>query len=280
MKKMVCDLCGSTEFIKNDGFFECQSCHTKYSEDEAKKLLKEIKNRRYEEKLTKADYLAKLFFSSHNPDEISYKTAKGIDAVMKCYDEVKLEDDTEPDYYLHAADFFVKANIEYKNGKRIVNNTKNTSILINQYLGFYDKAKECAKNKNLGDDYISEIENHKDAAEKLINDKVSKLKKKGTIKGTIIGLLIMGGILVLFLTIGSVIKPKAKYYVSKLPQYNAATVQVDGYIHKSESCCKKVADKFGAVVIEINPKDIAGYNEYGQAVTYEKAFRRCPYCYD
>ena len=280
MKKMVCDLCESTEFVKSDGFFECQSCHTKYTEEDAKKLLKEVKNKRFEEKLAQADDLAKKFFSSSNPDVIVYKNAKGIDAVMKCYEEAKSEDDTEPDYYLHAADFYVKASIEYKEGKRIKNNTNNTAILINQYLGFYDKAKEYAKKNNLGDDKLYEIERQKETAEKLIKEKVPKLQKKGTVKGIIIFLLIIGAFIAFGLTIGNIINPGTKYYVAKLPQYNAATVQVDGYIHKSKSCCQKVADKFDAEVIEIKLKDVAGYTEYGQAVTYEKAFKRCPYCYD
>lgn len=278
MKKMVCDLCESTEFVKADGFFECQSCHTKYSEEDAKKLLKEVKNRRFGEKLAEADDLAKKYFSSSNPKEIVYKTAKGIDAVIKCYEEANKEDETEPDCYVHLADFYLKASIDYNNGKGVINDLNNSSQKINQCLGFYDKAKEYVKKKNLGDDKLYEIDKHKEAAEKLINERVPKLKKKGIIRLTLLILLAMGG----FLLMGGIIAKVVDhgYYVAKLPQYNAATVQVDGYIHKSKSCCQKVANKFGAEVIEIKLKDVAGYTEYGQAVTYEKAFLRCPYCYN
>ena len=42
MKAIVCELCGSNELIKTDSVFVCQHCGTKYSLEEAKKLLVEI----------------------------------------------------------------------------------------------------------------------------------------------------------------------------------------------------------------------------------------------
>lgn len=70
----------------------------------------------------------------------------------------------------------------------------------------------------------------------------------------------------------------SSYYVAKLPSYNAATVQVDGYMHKSRSCCKKVADAFGAEVISVKPDQKAGTNSYGQTVHYKDCFYYCPLC--
>lgn len=43
MKAMVCELCGSNEFIKQDGMFVCQHCNTNYTPEEAKKLLGTVK---------------------------------------------------------------------------------------------------------------------------------------------------------------------------------------------------------------------------------------------
>lgn len=37
MKQLTCEMCGSTDLIKQDGVFICQSCGTKYSIEEAKK---------------------------------------------------------------------------------------------------------------------------------------------------------------------------------------------------------------------------------------------------
>jgi translation initiation factor 2 alpha subunit (eIF-2alpha) len=39
MKKPTCEMCESTDFIKQDGLFVCQSCGVKYSVEEAKKLM-------------------------------------------------------------------------------------------------------------------------------------------------------------------------------------------------------------------------------------------------
>lgn len=39
MKRLTCEMCGSTDLVKQDGFFICQTCGTKYSVEEAKKMM-------------------------------------------------------------------------------------------------------------------------------------------------------------------------------------------------------------------------------------------------
>ena len=39
MKQLTCEMCGSTDLMKQDGVFVCQSCGTKYSVEEAKKMM-------------------------------------------------------------------------------------------------------------------------------------------------------------------------------------------------------------------------------------------------
>lgn len=39
MQAIKCELCGSNEFTKVDGLFQCNHCHTKYTLEEAKKLM-------------------------------------------------------------------------------------------------------------------------------------------------------------------------------------------------------------------------------------------------
>ena len=39
MRRLTCEMCGSTDLLKQDGVFVCQSCGTKYSLEEAKKML-------------------------------------------------------------------------------------------------------------------------------------------------------------------------------------------------------------------------------------------------
>ena len=41
MKQLTCEMCGSTDLIKQEGLFVCQSCGCKYSVDEAKKMMVE-----------------------------------------------------------------------------------------------------------------------------------------------------------------------------------------------------------------------------------------------
>ena len=42
MKKLTCEMCGSTNLVKQDGMFVCQDCGTKYSVEEAKKMMVEV----------------------------------------------------------------------------------------------------------------------------------------------------------------------------------------------------------------------------------------------
>ena len=39
MKKLVCEMCGSSDMVKQDGMFVCQTCGVKYSLEEAKKMM-------------------------------------------------------------------------------------------------------------------------------------------------------------------------------------------------------------------------------------------------
>ena len=39
MKQLTCELCGGTDLVKQDGVFVCQNCGTKYTVEEAKKMM-------------------------------------------------------------------------------------------------------------------------------------------------------------------------------------------------------------------------------------------------
>ena len=39
MKELICEMCGSNNIIKQDGLFVCQACNTKYSIEEARKMM-------------------------------------------------------------------------------------------------------------------------------------------------------------------------------------------------------------------------------------------------
>lgn len=42
MKQLTCEMCGSTDLMKQEGVFVCQSCGCKYSVEEAKKMMVEV----------------------------------------------------------------------------------------------------------------------------------------------------------------------------------------------------------------------------------------------
>ena len=39
MNELICEMCGSNEVVKQNGLFVCQVCNTKYSIEEAKKIM-------------------------------------------------------------------------------------------------------------------------------------------------------------------------------------------------------------------------------------------------
>ena len=39
MNELVCEMCGSNDVVKQDGLFVCQACNTKYSVEEARKIM-------------------------------------------------------------------------------------------------------------------------------------------------------------------------------------------------------------------------------------------------
>ncbi len=49
MKAMVCEMCSSNDLVKQDGMFVCQHCGTKYTVEEAKKLMGTVKIDKTEE---------------------------------------------------------------------------------------------------------------------------------------------------------------------------------------------------------------------------------------
>lgn len=87
MKALVCEMCGSQNLVKEDGMYVCQSCGTKYSPDDAKKLMVEVDN---SGKLDSLYNLARQAKSEYNNE-----------AGAKYYGEILLlaPDDWEAQFY-------------------------------------------------------------------------------------------------------------------------------------------------------------------------------------
>ena len=67
MKSIVCEMCGSNDLVKQEGLFVCQNCGTKYSVEEAKKMMVEIDTSKVDENLYK---LARRAVDSSDYDKV------------------------------------------------------------------------------------------------------------------------------------------------------------------------------------------------------------------
>lgn len=82
MKKIVCELCGSTDLVKQDGMYVCQFCNTKYTVEEARKLMVEGTVQ-----IDRSDETQKLYIAARNARKASdYSTA------LKHYEKISAQD--------------------------------------------------------------------------------------------------------------------------------------------------------------------------------------------
>ena len=68
MQPIRCELCGSSDIMKQDGFFVCQNCKTKYSLEEARKLVGFVKIDKSED-IENLLTLARRFYDERNYTE-------------------------------------------------------------------------------------------------------------------------------------------------------------------------------------------------------------------
>ena len=98
MKKIVCELCESTEFAKDGGMFVCQGCGTKYTPEEAKGMMKEVEGESAPTPVASAPsvnpnqqqienllVLASNAFESSNNQETENYCNKVIEMDVTCY---------------------------------------------------------------------------------------------------------------------------------------------------------------------------------------------------
>ncbi len=72
MKQIVCEMCNSNDFVKQDGYFVCQHCGAKYTVEEAKKMMIEgTVDVQGTVKVDSSDDLKNLYQAAHNAREIA-----------------------------------------------------------------------------------------------------------------------------------------------------------------------------------------------------------------
>lgn len=82
MNALICEMCGSNDLVKQDGYFVCQHCGTKYSVEEAKKLMIEGTV-----KIDHSDELQKLYQAARNARETS-----DDESALRHYENISAKD--------------------------------------------------------------------------------------------------------------------------------------------------------------------------------------------
>jgi len=90
MKKINCELCGSNQLIKQEGVYVCQHCGTKYSAEEAKKMMVDgVVEITGSVKLDSSDKLTNLYQIARRA-----KNDNNAESAAKYYDMILIEDPT------------------------------------------------------------------------------------------------------------------------------------------------------------------------------------------
>lgn len=82
MNAIICEMCNGNDFVKQDGMFVCQSCGTKYTVEEAKKLMVEGTV-----KIDYSDELKKLYQAARNARETG-----DDESALKHYEQISAKD--------------------------------------------------------------------------------------------------------------------------------------------------------------------------------------------
>lgn len=123
MKKLVCEMCNSTDIIKENGLFVCQYCGCKYAVEEAKKMMNDdgpvevtviepikIVNNEFESKLAEAENWAHMYFS-RGKDAVVVGTLFGYDAVNHYFTSIESIGANESKYWEKRAEFMCEGFI-------------------------------------------------------------------------------------------------------------------------------------------------------------------------
>lgn len=97
MKAMVCEMCNGNDLVKQDGMFVCQSCGTKYSTEEAKKLMIEgTVDVQGTVRIDSSDELANLYQIARRA-----KNNNNTENAAKYYEKILIKDPSnwEPNFY-------------------------------------------------------------------------------------------------------------------------------------------------------------------------------------
>lgn len=136
MKAMVCEMCSSNDLIKQDGMFVCQHCGTKYSVEEAKKLMVEGVV-----KIDTSDELKNLYQIARRA-----KDDENSENAAKYYDMILVKDPTswEAAFYVVYYKAMSCKIAQIRSAGQSVNNCLNSVLnLIKEYVTDKEEQKKA-----------------------------------------------------------------------------------------------------------------------------------------
>ncbi len=142
MKQLVCEMCGSTDLIKSDGVFVCQSCGCKYSVEEAKKMMIEgTVEVQGTVKVDSSEELKNLYEVARRA-----KDTDNVEQAITFYEQILMKDphSWEANFYtVYFKSWKCKVmDIEYAT-KNVANSIYTTMQLIHDYIESIEKQKEA-----------------------------------------------------------------------------------------------------------------------------------------
>ena len=145
MKKITCEMCGSSDMLKQDGVFVCQTCGTKYSVEEAKNLMVEVTGT---VKVDNSEKIDNLYTIARRA-----KDDNNIELAQKNYEAIMQENpsDWESLFYCN----FFKAK-----GTNMQNMQHNLHTLSNSINSTFRLIKDTIKEESRQLEIIKEITNN------------------------------------------------------------------------------------------------------------------------
>lgn len=144
MKRLTCEMCGSTDLLKQDGVFVCQSCGTKYTVEEAKKMMVvgtvEVQGT---VKVDSSDELKKLYQAARNAME-----ASDDKSALRHYESISAKDPNswEALFYLVILKTYSITNGEIESAAiSISNSLPKVFELINETIDNDSNKKEAVR---------------------------------------------------------------------------------------------------------------------------------------
>ncbi len=135
MKRLICEMCGGSDLVKQDGVFVCQNCGTKYSVEEAKKMLVEgavtVEGTVAVEgtvKVDKTEELKKLYTLARRAKE-----SDNTENAVRYYTQIEMQDPDSWEAYFYL--IYFKARVSkigeiHKDCKNLSNCFSNTFELL------------------------------------------------------------------------------------------------------------------------------------------------------